>query len=79
MNLSSASPSLDTQVRGREASPVMSPKAFYAAIGETIGINRIYDLLRANRIRHVKIGNRFLILRSEVMDFFLRESEASIS
>lgn len=53
---------------------VVSPEAFHEAIGGAIGKNRIYELLRAGRIRHVRIGSRFLILASEVHDFFQREA-----
>lgn len=57
---------------------VLSPLAFHQAIGEVIGKNRIYELLRANRLRHVKIGSRYLILRTEIDDFFVRESETGM-
>lgn len=53
---------------------VLSPESFHDAIGGAIGKNRIYELLHAGRIRHVRIGSRFLILAGEVQDFFLREA-----
>lgn len=51
---------------------VLSPEAFYTAIGGVIGKNRIYELLHSGSIRHVRVGSRFLILASEVHDFFHR-------
>lgn len=54
--------------------PVLTPEAFHQRIGGVIGKNRIYELLHAGRIRHVRIGNRFLILGQEVSDFFEREA-----
>ncbi len=55
---------------------VLTPETFHDAIGGSIGKNRIYELLRAGRIRHVRIGSRFLILATEVHDFFHREATA---
>lgn len=54
--------------------PVLTPDAFHAAIGGAIGKNRIYELLQDGRIRHVRNGSRFLILASEVDNFFEREA-----
>jgi excisionase family DNA binding protein len=53
---------------------VLSPEAFHEAIGGAIGKNRIYELLHAGRLRHVRNGSRFLILGSEVHEFFQREA-----
>ena len=54
--------------------PVLTPRQFHEAIHGVIGLNTIYELLRANRVRHVKVGSRFLILASEVTEFFDREA-----
>lgn len=54
--------------------PVLTPREFYQATKGVIGLNSIYELLRAQRIRHVKIGPRFLILASETTAFFDREA-----
>ena len=53
---------------------VMTPEAFHAAIGAALGKNRIYELLHAGKLRHVRNGNRYLILASEIHDFFEREA-----
>jgi excisionase family DNA binding protein len=53
---------------------VLTPEAFHEAIGGVIGKNRIYELLHAGRLRHVRNGSRFLILYAEVHDFFEREA-----
>lgn len=57
--------------------PVLTPQAFHKAIQGTIGLNTIYELLRAGRLRHARIGNRYLVLASETHDFFEREAQAS--
>lgn len=56
------------------APPVLTPRQFHEVTGRVIGLNSIYELLRAQRIRHVKIGSRFLILASETTAFFDREA-----
>lgn len=53
---------------------VLTPEAFHVAIGGALGKNTIYELLHAGRLRHVRIGSRFLILVSEVAAFFEREA-----
>jgi excisionase family DNA binding protein len=53
---------------------VLTPDAFHAAIGGVIGKNRIYELLHVGRIRHVRVGSRFLILATETEAFFEREA-----
>jgi len=75
MNYSSASNEMRVQDGATERAKVLSPQAFHHAIGEAIGKNRVYELLRANRLRHIKVGSRYLILRSEVDDFFVREAD----
>lgn len=66
---------LSSQVATFTPPAVLSPRAFHQAIAGVIGLNRIYELVRAKRLRHVKIGNRYLILASEVSEFFHREAE----
>lgn len=58
---------------------VLTPREFHIAIGGVVGINRIYELLRSNRLRHVRIGSRYLILSSEVDDFFAREAAMGLA
>lgn len=58
------------------APPVLTPREFHRAIGHVVGLNAIYELLRANRIRNVKVGNRYLILATETTAFFQREARA---
>ena len=57
-----------------EPPTVLTPHAFHDAIGGAIGKNRIYELLRAGRIRHVRNGSRYLIPSSEVQAYFEREA-----
>ena len=48
-------------------------QADFAAESE-LGINRVNELVRAGRIKHVKLGTRNVrIPRSELTDFFARE------
>jgi excisionase family DNA binding protein len=54
--------------------PVLTPRQFHEAIQGVVGLNTIYELLRSNRIRRVKVGSRYLILASEVTEFFDREA-----
>lgn len=53
---------------------VLTPEAFHVAIGGALGKNRIYELLHSGRLRHVRIGSRFLILATEAEAFFEREA-----
>lgn len=52
---------------------VLTPKEFYAAIGGTLGIQTIYELLHSGRLRHIRVGTRFKIPYTEVDEFFQRE------
>ena len=55
--------------------PLLTPEEFRTvALGGTIGRNSIYELIRANRIKHVKVGRKILIPRSEARDFPQREA-----
>jgi hypothetical protein len=53
---------------------VLTPRQFHAEINGVIGLNAIYEMVRAKRLRHVKIGSRYLILASETTEFFQREA-----
>lgn len=57
--------------------PVLTPRQFHEAIQGVIGLNTIYELLRAKRIRSVKVGSRYLILASETTEFFDREATSA--
>lgn len=52
--------------------PLLTPDEFRDALGSAIGRGSIYELLRAGRIRHVKLGRKILIPRSEVEAFIER-------
>ena len=39
-----------------------------------MGSNSIYELIRASRIKHIRIGRKILIPRSEVEEFARREA-----
>ncbi len=57
--------------------PLLTPDEFRAALGNTIGRASINELLKTGRIKHVTIGRRLLIPRSEVETFVQREVEDS--
>jgi len=53
--------------------PFYTPAEFYTALGGTIGRSAIYELVRANRIRHVRLGRKILIPATELTEFPHRE------
>ena len=54
---------------------LVSPNTFYDYLGGTVGKNAIYEALKGNRIKHLKLGRKILILASEVEAWPLREAE----
>lgn len=54
---------------------LLTPVEFHQALGGAIGRSSIYELLRANRIRHVRVGRKLLIPAQEVDDFIQRETQ----
>ena len=64
----------DINVLAFAAPPVLTPHQFHAAIGRSIGLNSVYAALCSGRLRHVRGGNRHLILASEVQHYFTREA-----
>lgn len=56
------------------AKPLLTPEEYYRAFDGAIGRGSIYELLRAGRIRHVRLGRKILIPRSELDDFPIREA-----
>ncbi len=55
--------------------PLVSPKEFYRCHGSAIGLTSIYEGVKSNRIKHIKIGRKILIPASEVEAWPLREAE----
>ena len=60
-----------------EPKPLLTPDEFLEAMHNTIGRNSVYGLIQANRIKHIRLGRKILIPRSELTDFLVRELEAS--
>ena len=54
--------------------PLLTVDEFLAQMQGAIGRNSVYDLLRANRIKHLKVGRKILIPSSEVTGFIERET-----
>ncbi len=52
---------------------LLTPEEFRKGLDDAIGRNTIYLYLRARKIKHVKIGRKILIPKSELVDFPLRE------
>ena len=55
--------------------PFLTPDEFREGMGNTIGRASIYKLLAAGRIKKVRVGRKYLIPRSELIDFAKREAE----
>ncbi len=53
---------------------LLSPRQFWSALGKSVGLNYIYESIRAGRIKHFKIGTRILIPASELSDWVERET-----
>ena len=58
----------------RSHRPLLTLDEFHHALGGAIGRNTLYGLVRANRIRHVRLGRKILIPAKEVTDFPDREA-----
>jgi excisionase family DNA binding protein len=56
---------------------LITPDELYKRYGGTIGKGSIYEALKANKIRHLKVGRKILILESEVEQWPLREAEVT--
>lgn len=54
--------------------PLLTLGEFKHALGDAIGRNTLYELVRANRIRHVRLGRKLLIPATEVTAFPEREA-----
>lgn len=71
---------LDAVVRREKAvaqleveKPLLSPEEFGESLHGVIGRNSLYGLLGAGRIKHIRVGRKILIPRSELTDFPARE------
>lgn len=56
----------------------LSPDQFWQALREAgvpVGRTSVYEGLRSRRIKHVKIGRKYLIPRTEVTGWLEREAE----
>ena len=53
---------------------ILTPKEFHEALDGTIGLQSIYEMLRAGRIKSIKIGTHYKIPCTEVDDFISREA-----
>jgi hypothetical protein len=60
---------LPTEIR----KALLTHEEFRKGLDNAIGRNAIYCYLPARKIKHVKIGRKILIPKSELVDFPLRE------
>lgn len=49
--------------------PFMAPREFLEALGKPFGTVKLYELLRAGKIRSAKLGRKYLVPTSELTDF----------
>lgn len=71
------SPTIDQDIEQAhldQYSLLLSPRQFHEALGGSIGINSIYELIRAGTIKSVRLGRKILIPRRELIDFPHRAS-----
>lgn len=68
---------LDTKQPSKNS--LLSPAEFHSRLGGTVGKSSIYEALKGNRIKHIKLGRKILILASEVEAWPLREAEQVVS
>ena len=54
---------------------LLSPAEFYNCFDGMVGKSSIYEALKGNRIKHLKLGRKILILASEVEAWPLREAK----
>ena len=63
---------------GDDQKQLVSPDEFRTQLHNVIGRNSIYELIAANRIRHIRIGRKILIPVSEIVDFPRREAGGDV-
>ena len=54
---------------------LLSPAEFHGCLNGAVGASSIYEAVRSNRIKHIRLGRKILILASEVEAWPLREAE----
>jgi excisionase family DNA binding protein len=62
-----ATKSVDTEA-------LLKPREYHEALGGKIGINSLYSLIRAGRIRHIRVGRKILIPKTELENWLEREA-----
>ena len=53
---------------------LLTPKEFYEALDGAICQSKIYELIHANTVKHIRVGRSILIPRRELLDFWHREA-----
>lgn len=63
--------------QNESAKPLLTPDEFWEGLQKSIGRNSLYGLIQVGRIKHIRVGRKILIPRSELTDFPVRESEVA--
>ena len=56
---------------------LLSPAEFYEALDRAIGLNAIYGLINAGRVKSIRLGRKILIPHQEVWEWPEREVRRS--
>ena len=62
-----------TAIKNKPA-PLLTIKQFHAELGGVYGLNNLYKAARTKQLKCVKVGNKFLIPRTELTAFLEREA-----
>ena len=65
-----------SNITEKSGDQLLTPRQYKAERPE-IGLNSIYKALKDKRLRHIRVGRKFLILASEVSDWPRREAEGT--
>lgn len=63
--------------QNEKAKSLLTPDEFWAGLQKVIGRGSLYSLIQAGRIKHIRVGRKILIPRSELTEFPLREANAA--
>lgn len=54
--------------------PLLTPEEFWVGLGKTMGQRSIYGFIGSGKIKHIRVGRKILIPRSELKEFLIREA-----
>lgn len=56
----------------KEYSDIVTPKELKEMLGNKVGTNKIYKLLKTNEIYNKKIGNNYIIPKISVIEYLMK-------